>query len=54
MRHDIDFGRGDPLPLCRRCEQPINGEQWAAMEECPGPQAHTDALSMYAYLVRGK
>jgi hypothetical protein len=34
--HEIDFSRGDPLPLCRKCERPIHGDQWAAMEECPG------------------
>lgn len=35
LTHDIDFSRGDSLPLCRKCGQPISGDQWAAMEVCP-------------------
>ncbi len=55
--HEIDFGRGDPLPLCRYCDQPIDADIWARDEPCPvrwvvTPIVYPSALSMYKYLMR--
>ena len=34
--HEVDFSRGDPLPLCRYCDRPMDATTWARDEACPG------------------